>query len=86
LSRVPATGGEGARGYLHRLEEGRVLFEKEILRIHRELRVTLARNILNASIMHDIITAPVIYSLIIPFSLLDLFVTVYQRICFPVYG
>jgi hypothetical protein len=85
LSCVPATGGEGARGYLHRLEEGRVLFEKEILRIHRELRVTLARYILNASIMH-VITAPVIYSLIIPFSLLDLFVTVYQRICFPVYG
>ena len=39
---------------------------------------------LNAGITH-IVTAPVIYSLIIPFVLLDLFVTVYQLICFPVY-
>jgi hypothetical protein len=38
----------------------------------------------NAGILH-IITAPVIYSLIVPFALLDLFVTVYQSICFPVY-
>ena len=27
-----------------------------------------------------------IYSLVVPFALLDLFVTIYQRICFPVYG
>jgi hypothetical protein len=42
--------------------------------------VNLARYIANAGIMH-IITAPIIYSLIIPFVLLDLFVTAYQRIC-----
>ena len=74
------------RNNLHyRLEEGRALFEQEILRAHRELRVNLARYIANAGIMH-IITAPIIYSLIIPFVLLDLFVTAYQWICFPVYG
>ena len=32
------------------------------------------------------ITAPVIYSVIVPLVLLDLFVTVYQAVCFPVYG
>lgn len=74
------------RNNLHyRLEEGRALFEQEILRAHRELRVNMARYIANAGIMH-IITAPIIYSLIIPFVLLDLIVTAYQRICFPVYG
>ncbi len=31
-------------------------------------------------------TAPVIYSLIIPFALLDLWMSLYQAICFPVYG
>ena len=69
----------------YRLQEGQALFEKEILRAHRELRVGLARYVSRAGIMH-VITAPVIYSLIVPFVLLDLFVTVYQRICFPVYG
>jgi hypothetical protein len=33
-----------------------------------------------------ILTAPFIYAVIIPFVLLDLFVTVYQTVCFPVYG
>jgi hypothetical protein len=32
-----------------------------------------------------VITAPVIYSLIVPVALLDLFVMTYQAICFPVY-
>lgn len=32
------------------------------------------------------LTSPVIYSLIIPFALTDLWVSLYQAICFPVYG
>jgi hypothetical protein len=32
------------------------------------------------------ITSPVIYMMIIPLLLLDIFVTVYQAVCFPVYG
>lgn len=32
-----------------------------------------------------IVTSPVIYPRWIPFLLMDLFVTVYQAICFPVY-
>jgi hypothetical protein len=67
------------------LEDGRARFEQEILRAHRELRTGLARYILNAGIL-SIVTSPVIYSLIVPLALLDLFVTVYQWVCFPVYG
>ncbi len=33
-----------------------------------------------------ILTAPVIYAMIIPAVIMDLFVTLYQAICFPVYG
>jgi hypothetical protein len=65
----------------YRLEGGRALFDREILRAHRKLRVGFIRYVLHAGIMH-IVTEPVIYSLIIPFVLLDLFVTVYQVICF----
>jgi hypothetical protein len=32
-----------------------------------------------------IVTAPAIYAMIVPLLLLDLFVTVYQAVCFPVY-
>lgn len=33
-----------------------------------------------------LLTAPLIYAGWIPFLLLDLFVTLYQAICFPIYG
>ena len=33
--------------------------------------------------LRSIVTAPAIYSLTIPLVLLDVFVTAYQRICFP---
>lgn len=68
----------------YRLQDGRALFDREILRAHRRLRVGFIRYVWNAGILH-LVTAPVIYSLIIPFALLDLFATVYQSICFPVY-
>ena len=32
------------------------------------------------------VVAPVIYSMIIPAVILDVFVSFYQMICFPVYG
>jgi hypothetical protein len=67
------------------MERGRAFFEEEILRRHRELRTRLSTYILNARPM-VVISAPVIYAMIVPFVLLDLFVTVYQAICFPVYG
>ena len=67
------------------LEKGRAIFEEEILRRHRELRTRLSIYILNARPL-VVLTAPIIYSLIVPLVLLDLFVTIYQAICFPVYG
>jgi hypothetical protein len=67
------------------LEHGRIVFEQELLRRHRELQVKLSSYLLNARPL-VVLTAPVIYSLIVPLVLLDLFVMLYQAVCFPVYG
>jgi hypothetical protein len=75
-----------ARAELHvRIEDGKVEFEEAILRRHRELKTRLLRYLAGARPL-IVVTAPVIYSLIIPLGLLDLFITVYQAVCFPVYG
>lgn len=68
-----------------RIEKGRILFEEEVLRRHRELKTSLTKYILNARPL-VVLTAPVIYSLIFPLVLLDLCVSIYQAICFPAYG
>jgi hypothetical protein len=67
------------------LERGRVAFEKELLRRHRELKTALTAYVWNARPL-VILTAPFIYALIVPLLMLDLFVSTYQMICFPVYG
>lgn len=67
------------------LEHGRVVFEQEVLDRHRSLQTRLWAYVRNARPLVAL-TAPVIYAGIIPFVLLDLFVTIYQAVCFPVYG
>jgi hypothetical protein len=71
--------------YRYIVENRRVRFEAEARRHHRRLRKSLLRFLRQSPLLHYM-TAPVIYALIIPIVLLDLFVTVYQWICFPVYG
>jgi hypothetical protein len=36
--------------------------------------------------VRHLLTAPVIYSAIVPIALIDVWLTLYQTICFPVYG
>jgi hypothetical protein len=67
------------------LEHGRIAFEQELLRRHRELRQKLLPYLLGANPL-VLLTAPVIYAGIVPFLILDFFVSVYQAVCFPIYG
>ena len=67
------------------LEKGRVAFEEEVLRRHRELRTSLAHYILRAHPL-VILSTPLIYALIVPLLMLDLFITVFQAVCFRAYG
>lgn len=69
----------------YKLKGSRAVFEQEILRAHRELRVGLAKYVFNAGLL-TILTAPVIYAMIVPFVILDVTITIYQWVCFPVYG
>ena len=55
-----------------------------MLRAQREIKTRLSLYIRNANPL-VVLTAPVIYSLIVPFVLLDVSVMIYQAICFPVY-
>jgi len=66
------------------LERGKAMFEEELLRLHKEARTTLYRYVINAHPL-VVLTAPFIYALIIPLVLIDLCVTTYQAVCFPIY-
>jgi hypothetical protein len=76
---------EDSKSVLYEIRAGKVWFSKEVEREHRKLKTSLWRYI-RTSHLFAALTAPFIYSCIIPFLLLDLFISVYQAVCFPVYG
>jgi len=74
------------RAELHvRLEDGKVAFEQAVLERHRAMKTHLLRYIAGARLL-IVLSAPLIYAVIVPLLLLDIVVTLYQAVCFPVYG
>jgi hypothetical protein len=68
-----------------RFENRRIVFEQDIEKLQRAIKVRASRYFLQANPL-IVLTAPVIYSLIVPILLVDLWVMAYQAICFPAYG
>lgn len=63
----------------------RVEFEKSVRTAHRKLKTNVFRWVVTNR-PQNLITGPVIYSLILPLLLLDLCVSIFQWTCFPIYG
>lgn len=65
-------------------EQKRAELASEFLRQQRRYKIGLFRFLARTRLLVAL-TAPVIYAGWIPFLLMDLFVTIYQTICFPIY-
>ncbi|HHH45149.1 MAG TPA: hypothetical protein ENK49_13520 [Gammaproteobacteria bacterium] len=71
--------------FRYSLEQGKIRFEESIRKLQLRQRTGLWRYLREARLRH-VLTAPVIYSLIVPFALLDAAVTFYQQVCFRAYA
>lgn len=76
---------EKRRQFRYRLERSRVVFDADVRARHRAARERLTSFLARTRLL-VVLTAPVIYALILPLVLLDLSVSLYQAVCFPVYG
>lgn len=63
----------------------RVEFESSVKKAHRKLKKNVFKWLVTDR-PQNLITGPIIYGMVLPMLLLDLLVTVYQWICFPIYG
>ncbi len=63
----------------------RIKFESAVRARHRQLRIGLLRWLVSSR-PQNWVSAPFIYAVFVPFVLLDLFVSLYQAVCFPLYG
>ncbi|MCB1755956.1 MAG: hypothetical protein KDJ38_10565 [Gammaproteobacteria bacterium] len=75
---------EGREEFQYQLRKGKVYFRKEIREINRSYKIAVPRYIRHAQ-LRNIASAPLIYSVILPLVVMDLFVTVYQAVCFRIY-
>lgn len=69
---------------LYIYEDGKIKFKKDVEDAHRKMKMTLFRYFLDSD-LRNILSAPFIYSMIIPFVILDVTITLYQLICFSLY-
>ncbi len=67
------------------IERGRVAFSAEARVLHQTVRQGAWAFLWEAPVK-TLLVAPMIYSISLPLILLDLWMTLYQAICFPVYG
>jgi len=70
--------------FRYQLLSGKVRFERGMALLQSRQKVGIFKYITKARLLL-LITSPVIYSLIIPFVLLDIMVNLYQIVCFPIY-
>ncbi|MEY4883381.1 MAG: hypothetical protein RIS34_1235 [Pseudomonadota bacterium] len=63
----------------------RVEFERSVREAHRKLKKNVFRWLVTNR-PQNLITGPIIYGMVLPLMMLDLFVSVYQWTCFPIYG
>ena len=77
---------EGRRRQFHyTIKEKRIQFEAAVAQGHHELRTGIIRFFRESNFLH-VLFSPVIYIQIVPLLILDLAVSMYQLIIFPVYG
>jgi hypothetical protein len=69
----------------YRIEAGRIRFERDVRLAHARFKQSIPRFIRDSSPL-NLVTALVIYSLVVPIAMLDLWISTYQAVCFPIYG
>jgi hypothetical protein len=68
-----------------RVFNGKIEYTEEILAAHRALKSGLLKHVLGSNPL-KLLTLPFIYGLALPLVFLDASVSLYQAVCFPVYG
>ena len=71
--------------FSYEVRKRRVHFEKNVIIRHKEYAKRIFNYIYDAPLRH-IVSAPIIWMCLIPSLLIDVTISLYQAICFPIYG
>lgn len=70
---------------LFQIRGKRIQFERGVREAHRRLKTGLLRWLLDSR-PQSLLSAPFIYGMALPLVLFDLSISLYQAVCFPLYG
>lgn len=70
---------------MHDFEERRMQFENELLEQQKRFKMGLLKYLWTAD-LRSFIATPFIYILIVPLIFLDISISIYQAVCFPLFG
>lgn len=71
--------------FFYQVRLGKIRFTEEARERHQQLVKKFAHYLRDSRFM-IVLTTPVIWSCLIPIALTDLFMSIYQAVCFPIYG
>ncbi|MDD1640835.1 MAG: hypothetical protein LUQ68_04800 [Methylococcaceae bacterium] len=71
--------------FSYEIRKRRVIFEENVIIRHKEYAKQLIKYITDAPLKH-IFSAPFVWICIIPSILMDMTISLYQTVCFPIYG
>jgi len=76
---------EQQSGMFFQIKGKRIEFEQSVKEAHERLKTNFFRWLVTNR-PQNLITGPIIYAMIIPLVITDVFVSFYQLMCFPIYG
>lgn len=76
---------EQRESFRYNLDKGKVRFEQGIKTLQKHQRTGLWKYLFSAHLGH-LLTTPIVYSVFIPMVMLDVMATIYQQLCFRIYG
>jgi hypothetical protein len=71
--------------FRYSVENGRVRISREVQELQQRYRVSSLRYLLNADLT-SLLTAPVVYSMLLPILIVDLGFSLFQQVCLRAYG
>jgi len=72
------------REFRYQIEKGKIAFERDARAIHKKLRQGVISYLWNTPFL-SLLVSPLIYSLLVPLVILDIWIWIYQVVCFRVY-
>lgn len=70
--------------FFYKIENGKAKFQHDVIEEGR-LKITSSLKYLSSFPVLAVFTIPFIWSMMIPALLIDIFVTIFQSVCFPIY-